>query len=148
MGALKKAEGKIQEMEENGLFFLSILNWLCYYSCPSFFLSFTLPPPSTLPPPYFMSMGRTYKFFGFSVPPPIYFAPNNYASYSLYLPPSHSPPPPPHWKPAMWSPFLWFCSCSSLLSFYFLGSVVDSYEFLVFYSSSFLIIFYFLDKSL
>ena len=34
--------------------------------------------------------------------------------------PHHSSPPPPHWKPSMWSPFLWFCSCSScLLSFCF-----------------------------
>ena len=27
--------------------------------------------------------------------------------------PAYSSLPPPHWKPSMWYPFLWFCSCSS-----------------------------------
>ena len=53
---------------------------------------------------------------------PLYFVPTIYAAYSLYLSPQ-LPPPPPHWEASMWSPFLWFCSCSSCL---FLGSVVDS----------------------
>ena len=45
--------------------------------------------------------------------------------------PCHSSPHT-HWKPSMWSLFLWFCSCSScLLSFCFLSWVVDSYEFVV-----------------
>ena len=70
--------------------------------------------------------------------------------------PNFSPviPPPPYWKPSMWCPFLWFCSCSSLLSFcfycflfFFLGSVVDSCEFVVILLFIFLF-FNFLGKSL
>ena len=46
-----------------------------------------------------MSMGHTYKFFGFYISyiiltPPIYFPPIIYATYSLYLSPL-SPPPNP-----------------------------------------------------
>ena len=59
-------------------------------------------PPTSVPPPYFMSMGHTYKFFGFYISHTIlnlllvYFVPTIYASHSLYLfphsPPSFSPP--------------------------------------------------------
>ena len=56
-------------------------------------------PCTTIPPLYFMSMGPTYKFFGFYTPilfltSPSIFVPTIYASYSLYLFP-HSPLPPP-----------------------------------------------------
>ena len=53
-------------------------------------------------------------------------------------------------KPSVWSPFLWFCSCSSsLLSFCFcfLDSIVDSYEFVVLLLFI-VLIFFFLDNSL
>ena len=64
-------------------------------------------------------------------------------------------PPPSPTEPSMWCPFLWLCSCSScLLSFcfhcfsFFLGSLVDSCEFVVILLFIVLIIFFFLDKSL
>ena len=54
-------------------------------------------PPSHIPPLSFMSVGHTYKFFGFyisnffgfyySYRPPVYFLPIIYATYSLYLSP-------------------------------------------------------------
>ena len=52
--------------------FLSIFYWLCYYSCPIFSplyspLPCTLPPTYIPPDPWFVSMGCTYKFFGFSI---------------------------------------------------------------------------------
>ena len=58
------------------------------------------PPPTHIPPLQFMSMGHTYKFFGFYISytilttPPVYFLPTIYATYSLYHSPL-SPPPTP-----------------------------------------------------
>ena len=51
--------------------FFNIFYWLCYYSCPIFFSSLYsplpyTPPPTSISPPYFMSMDQTYKSFGFS----------------------------------------------------------------------------------
>ena len=55
------------------LFFFKYIYSLCYYSCPTFPLLFYCPSPCTpltsipTPLPQFMSMGCTYKFFGFSI---------------------------------------------------------------------------------
>ena len=118
--------------------------WLRYYNFPNFsFLSFIWPASPTLvdfPPPLFRSMGCTYKLFEFSVSYTIL----NLSISILCLPimllitctfPPHSSPPLLHCTTSLWCPCLWFCSCSScLLSFcfcFFLGSVVDSCEFVV-----------------
>ena len=50
------------------------------------------PIPTSIPPLQFMSIGHTYKFFGFYISHttlnlPICFVPTNYASYSLCLSP-------------------------------------------------------------
>ena len=50
--------------------FLSVFYRLCCYSCPIFFSPLfpsTLYPSTSIPCPQFMPMGRTYKFFGFSI---------------------------------------------------------------------------------
>ena len=106
-----------------------IFYWLCYHSCHIFFsplfLSTLYPPPTIIPLPYFMSVGCTYKFFGFYMS----FTVLNlllsilYLPFTLLIPCTFSPSLPalpPHWKPAMWFPFLWFWSCSSCLLSLFL----------------------------
>ena len=59
---------------------------LCYYSCLIFFSplfpSAPYHPPTIIPPPYVMSVGCTYKFFGFSISPTIL----NLPLCILYLP--------------------------------------------------------------
>ena len=81
----------------------SIFYWLCYYSCPisphPFIPLCPATPPPRTPPNYFMSMGCTYKFFGFSISHttlnlPVYFVSTIYATYSLYLFPRSLPTPP------------------------------------------------------
>ena len=104
----------------------------------------------------FMSMGHTYKFFGFSIFHTILNLPLSilYQQLMLLIPCTIFPIlplPPPCWEPSMWSPFLWFCYCSScLLSLllFSLVSVVDICEFVVILLLVFLITFFFLDKSL
>ena len=106
------------------LFFKNIFYWLCYYSSPIFSPLYSplpcTPPPTIIPLPYFMSVGCTYKFFGFYMS---YTVLNLllsilYLPFTLLIPCTFSPSLPalpPHWKPAMWFPFLWFWSCSSCL---------------------------------
>ena len=115
---------KRSKNETLGYSFLSIFYWLCYYSCPIFSPLYS-PLPCTFLPPVFSplvhvhgSMGHTYKFFDFSISYTIL----NLTLSILYLPimliSVLFPPLPsllPHWLPSMWSPFLWFCSCSSCL---------------------------------
>ena len=134
---IKNSVGKV--VEQLKLFFLFfkyiLLIMLLQFS---HFLSFSLlhpAPTSSIPPLYLWvvhisSLASLFPILFLTSP---YFMPTSYASYSLYLPPN-SLPPTPHWKPSMWCPFLWFCSCSGCLlsfCFCFLGAVVDSYEFVV-----------------
>ena len=86
------------------------------------------PPPSHISSLYFMSMGHTYKIFGFYISYTILTLPLSifHLSFMLFILctlPSSLPLPIPYWEPSMWSPFLWFCSCSScwlsLLLFWF-----------------------------
>ena len=112
------------------------------------------PPPLSLCPQVVAHINSLASLFLILfLTPPVYFEPTIYASYSLYLLP-HSLLPPPCWYPFMWSPCLWFCSCSScLLSFLFcfvlfLGLIVNSYESVVILLFIFLIFFFFLDESL
>ena len=79
---------------------------------------------------------------------PHYFMPTNYASYSLYLFPLIIPCPTPQKTLHVISiSLILFCS-SCFLSFLFLGSVVDSCEFVVILLFIVLIFFYFLGKSM
>ena len=100
------------------------------------------PHPSTLqhfPPPLVHVHVCTYKFFDFSVSYTILNLSPSILGLPIMLlipctfPHPNTSPPSPHWKPSMWSPFLWFHSCSNWLSFgfCFLGSVVDSCEFVM-----------------
>ena len=78
-------------------------------------------PPTYIPPLWFMSIGHTYKFFGFYISYTIltlllsifYLLP--FMLLILCTFPLSLPLPLPYWYPSMWSPFLWFCSCSSCL---------------------------------
>ena len=124
--------------------FKSIFYWLCHYSFPNFFspvypLALHLP---TLQPSPLSSCLWVVHISSLTSLFPTQFltSPCLFYAYQLcfffpVLPPPHSfPPPPPYWKPSLWSRFLWFHSCSScLLSFClcFLGSLVDSCEFVV-----------------
>ena len=150
-------------MDFSILLFFKYFLLICYYSFPSFSpLSPLCPAPqlsSILPaPPYFMSMGCTYKFFESSVSHTIFYLSPSILCLliMLLLPCTFSPYsslPPPHWNPPMWCPFLWFCSCSSCLRSFFcfhhfsflLGSFVDSCELVVILLFIFFI--FFLDKS-
>ena len=99
------------------LFFWYIY-WLCYYSCPisAPSLNSILPTPSLPHSPTIVHVHGPYiqvlwllHFLHYSYPPPVYFPPIIYATYSLYLSPLLPLPLP------CWAPFLWFCSCSSCL---------------------------------
>ena len=147
-------------------FYFFIFYWLCYYSCPILFSPLF---PSTLhhpshqhsPPPQFMSMGHTYKFFGFSISYTIF----NLLLSILYLPfmllipcilspilpyplPTDNPPSDLHFcdsVPVLVICLVWFFVW--LFVWLFLGSIVDSYKFVVILLFIILIIF-FLDTSL
>ena len=119
-------------------------------------LSCTLPP-SHIPPLQFMSMGHTYKFFGFYISctiltlPLVYFLPIIYATYSLYLSPL-SPPPTPlitlHVISISVTLFLFQLFAQFVFIFVFvLGVVVNNHEFVVILLFI-VLIFFFLDKSL
>ena len=125
--------------------FLSISYWLCYYSFPNFFSSLSplhsvSPHPPAFPHPLSSCPWVVHissLVFLFSIPfltsPCLFYAYQLCFLFPVPLP-LHSSLPTPHWKPSMWSPFLWFYSRSSCLlsfCFCFLGSVVDSYEFVV-----------------
>ena len=127
-----------------------------------FFLSLYSPPPCTSPPtiilpPYFMSMGHTYKFFGFSISHTIPNLPYLFCIYNLCFlflvtfPPFYplplpvgNPPCDFHFcdsVPVLVVCLVCFCFC------FFLGLIVDSCEFVVILLFVFLI-FFFLDKCL
>ena len=102
--------------------------------------SIPLPPYTPNPPaspPQFMSMGCTYKFFGFSVTYTVLnLSPSTLCQPIMLLIPCPFLPIPPLPVPTENPPcdlhFSSYVLCSScLLSFCFLGSVVDSYEFAV-----------------
>ena len=89
--------------------FLSIFCWLCYYSCPIFFLPFIPLHPASCPHPAFLptlsSCPWVVHISFLASPFPIlfltshvYFVPTIYASNSLYLFP-HSPLPHPSESP-------------------------------------------------
>ena len=130
---------------------LIMLLQLSQYFLPFIFL---LPAPTALQhssTPYFMSMGCTYKFFGFSIsytilnlPLSILCLPIMLLSPCTFYPPSPHPLPtdnPPcdlHFSGSV--PVLVVCLVC------FLGLVVDSYEFVVILLFI-VLIFFFLDKS-
>ena len=124
-------------------YFLSIFYWLCYYSCPNFFLPFIPLCPAPTSPSYIPSPLGSCPWVVHirSLAPPILLltSPCLFCAYQLcFLFPIHFPPFSPIPLPADnplcdWSPFLWFCSCSScLFSFYFCfsGSVVELFRLL------------------
>ena len=82
--------------------FLNIFYPLCYYSCPispHYSPLLCIPPPTHIPPLSFMSMGHTYKFFGFYISYTIltlllsiFYLPLCYL-FSVPFPPSPHPTP-------------------------------------------------------
>ena len=109
-------------------------------------------PPTIIPPPQFTSMGPTYKFFGFSISYTILNPHPLFCTYNLcFFFPVHSLcylPSPCTGNPPC---DLHFCDSVPVLvclvCFCFLGSVVDSCEFVVI-SLFLVLIFFFLDNSL
>ena len=115
------------------------------------------PAPSRIPPLQFMSMGHTYKFFGFSISHTILNHPCLFCTYQLCF---LFPVPFPHSHHSL-SPlislhvisisvtlFLLQLFAEFVFIFVFLGSVVDSCEFVVTSLFIVFIIFFFLGKSL
>ena len=85
--------------------FFKYIYWLCYYSCPisTPSLHSILPTPSIPHSPPIVHVHGSYiyvlrllHFLYYSYPPPVYFLPTIYATYSLYLFPS-LPLPLPYW---------------------------------------------------
>ena len=126
------------------LFLISHCLFCTYHLCfffpvpfPPFFPHFYPSPPCTTLPasilhPCFMSLGYTYKFFGFSVsytilnlPLSILFLPFMFLIPCTFSPISHLPLPADN---PLISLFLWFCSYSScflsLFLFLFLGQML------------------------
>ena len=115
-------------------------------------------PPTTIPPPKFMSMSHSYKFFGFSISYIILTSPCLFCTYHLCFPvpftpfypllvPADSPPCDLHFcdsVPVLVVSFSRSCFCFGV----FLGSVIDSCEFVVILLFIVLIFFFFLDKNL
>ena len=100
------------------ILFLNIFYWLWYYSCPilPLFTPFCTSPPSHIPPLYFMSMGHTYKFFGFHISYMILILPLFYTYHLCYLFSVPFPPLPPSHSPVDNLPCdLHFCGSISLL---------------------------------
>ena len=141
-----------------GFFFQSIFYWLCYYSCPIFFFLLfpSTPPPTSIPHPL-SSCPRVVHVSCLASPFSILFLtfPCLFCTYHLYFlfpvpflhPPlslcADNPPWELHFRDSV--PVLDVC----LVSFCFLGSVVDSCELVVTLLFIVLIIFFFLlDKSL
>ena len=139
-------------------YFLNYILLIMVLKLSHFFLPFIPPCPAPpfhqhTPPPQFMSTGHAYKFFGFSISYTILNLPCLFCTYHLCflfpVPFPHSPPSP--------SPLitLHVLSISAILflfqlfaQFVFvLGSVVDSFEFVVILLFI-VLIFFFLDKSL
>ena len=145
------------------LFFLSIFYWLCYYSCPIFSLPFLpLHPAPSLPPasPTLTSCPWVVHISSVAPPFPILFltSPCLVCTYNLgfLFPVPFLPFSTLHFPADVIHPCdLYFCDSVSILVcfvwflfLFFLGSVVDSCEFVVILLFIFLIIFFFLDKSL
>ena len=141
-------------------YFLSIFYWLCYYSC-SIFSSLYPPsfctshPPAVFPIPlsscpwvvHISSLASPFPVLYFTSPLSIF-----YLLFMLLISCTFSPilSPPPAAENPPCDPFLWFCSCSSccFVCFCFLGSVVDSYEFVIILLFMVSIFFFFLGKFL
>ena len=77
-------------------FFFIYIYWLCYYNCPisapslnSILLTPSLPHSTPIVRVYgsYLSVLWLLHFLHYSYPPPVYFPPIIYATYSLYLPP-------------------------------------------------------------
>ena len=147
--------------------FLNILYWLWYYSVLVFLPFIPLCPAPPHPPSFpdlvqFKSVGCTYEFFGFSISCTILNLPlqNSLDLPSMLIIPRTFSPilrlPLPTDNP----PFdLYLCDVFPVLFvcflcfwfgffFFFLGSVVDSCEFVVILIFIFLIFFFLLGKSL
>ena len=125
---------------------------------PLYSLPLCTPPPATLISPLqFMSMGRTYKFFDFSISYTILnlHLSNFYLPFMLLIPCTFfplSPPPTPllitlHVISISVTLFL-FQLFAQFVFVFVLGSVVDNHEFVVILLFRVLIFFFFLDKSL
>ena len=105
-------------------------------------------------PPQFMSMGHTYKFFGFSISFNILYLPCLFCTYHLCLFPVPFSPFSPsllitlHVISISVNLFLFQLFAQFVFVFVFLGPVVDNCEFVVILLFIVLIFFFFLDKSL
>ena len=113
-------------------------------------------PPTIIPPPQFMSMGHTYKFFYFSISYTILNLPLSITCLSVLflIPCTFSPPFSPLPLPTDNPPCdLYFCDSVPVLVvaqfvFVFQVQLLIVVEFVVILLFIFLIIFFFLDKSL
>ena len=110
------------------------------------------PPPTSILPPFYVSMGRTYKFFGFSISYTILNLPLSILCLPIRLfIPCTSPPIFSLALPTDNPPYdVYLCDSVSVLvvslvcfCFCFLGPVVDSCEFVVILLFILLIIFIF-----
>ena len=144
-------------------FLKNIFYWLCYYSCP-IFLS-PLFPSSQHPPHqhfshlsscpwvvYISSLASTFPIL-FSTSPCLFYAyhlcflfPVTFPPFSPHPLPADNPPCDLHFCGSV--PVLVVCLVCFVFAFVFLGSVVDSYEFVVILLFIVLIFFFFLHKSL
>ena len=114
--------------------------------------------PTHISPLYFMSMGHTYKFFGFYISYTILIFSLSISTYQLcYLFPVPFTPSPLPFQAANPACDIHFCDSVPVLLVclvhfwfwsFFLGSVVDSCEFVVTLLFIYLIFFFFLEKSL
>ena len=94
---------EVPSTEQKHLSFFWYIYWLCYYSCPISTPSLnsiqpTPSPPHSLPIVHvhgsYLWVLWLLHFLHYSYPPPVYFPPIIYATYSLYLSPL-SPSPNP-----------------------------------------------------
>ena len=130
-----------------------MLLWLSHP--PPLFPSALRTPSHPIPPFQFMSMGLTYKFFGFYISYTILNLPLSilYLPFMLLIPCTFHPFTPLPFPTDNPPCDLHFCDCVPVLlvclvCFCFLGSVIESCEFVVILLFIVLIIFFFLGKSL
>ena len=102
------------------IYFLNVSYSLCYYSCPIY----SSPPCTPLPPalPPLSSRPWVVHINPLASPFPILFLTSPYLlcmlPFMLLIPCTFFPHSPHSLSPlvtSMWSPFLWFCSCSHCL---------------------------------
>ena len=139
------------------IYFLNIFNWLCYYSCPIFTPLYSSLPYTPLPPsfPHLSSCPWVIYISSLASPFLVLFltSPCIFCTYQLcflFLVPfpqfssftllTDNPPHDLHFCDSV--PVLVVCV------FDFLGSIVDSCQFVVILLFIFLVFFYFLGKSL